>query len=377
MIPMSSPDITGTERAAVLRVLESTYLSNGPRLAAFEQAIAGYTGTDHAVGVNSGTAGLHLAMIAAGVGPGDTVVTSPFSFVASANVALYQGAEPVFVDVDRYGNLHPGLLAETVHALAQEGKKPKAIIPVHICGQPADMDPILEVGREWGIPVIEDACEALGSEYKGRPAGSMGDAAVFAFYPNKQVTCGEGGMIVTNNAEWDRLFRSLRNQGRDDPSAWLEHARLGYNYRLPELSAALGLAQFGRITELIAKRAQVARWYHERLRDLDEDIQRPRVAHTTTRMSWFIYLIRILGPAKRDTVMRVLAEDGIPTRTYFAPIHLQPFYQERFGYKRSAFPVAEFLGDRSLALPFSSAMTEREVEAVCRSLRKALTSPTG
>lgn len=371
MIPMSSPDITGIERAAVMRVLQGAHLSNGPQLAAFEQAIAEYTGTAYSVGVNSGTAGLHLALIAAGVGPGDTVVTSPFSFVASANVALYVGAEPVFVDVDRFGNLHPGLLADEVHELAQQGRKPKAIIVVHIAGQPADMDAILEVGREWHIPVIEDACEALGSEYKGRPAGCMGDAGVFAFYPNKQVTCGEGGMVVTRHAEWAALFRSLRNQGRDDPSAWLEHARLGYNYRLDEMSAALGLAQMGRITELIAKRAQVARWYHERLRGL-EDIERPRVAHTTTRMSWFIYLVRVLSPTRRDGVMRALAEEGIPTRTYFAPIHLQPVYQERFGYKRGAFPVSEFLGDTSLALPFSGVMTEREVEAVCRSLRKAL-----
>lgn len=371
MIPMSSPDITGIERAAVLRVLEGRILSNGPQLEAFERSVAELVGVPYSVGVSSGTAGLHLAMIAAGVGPGDTVVTSPFSFVASANCALYVGAEPVFVDVDRFGNLHPGLLAEEVHHLADAGRKPKAIVAVHIAGQPADMDPILEVGREWRIPVIEDACEAIGAEYKGRPAGSMGDAAVFAFYPNKQVTCGEGGMVVTRHTEWAALFRSLRNQGRDDPSAWLEHARLGYNYRMPELSAALGLAQMGRITELIAKRAQVARWYHERLRGI-EDIERPRVAHTTTRASWFIYLVRVLAPGRRDRVMQALAEEGIPSRTYFAPIHLQPFYQERFGYKRGAFPVAEFLGDTSLALPFSGVMTEREVEAVCRSLRKAL-----
>jgi perosamine synthetase len=247
----------------------------------------------------------------------------------------------------------------------------KAILPVHAFGQPADMDPILAVAHQHHLAIIEDACEAIGAEYKGHKAGTLGDAAVFAFYPNKQMTTGEGGMIVTDNEEWANLFRSLRNQGRDVFDAWLNHTRLGYNYRLDEMSAALGLAQMARVDELLAKRAQVAAWYNERLAEV-EGVERPHVAATTTRMSWFVYVVRVRSPAERDEMMRHLAEAGIPSRPYFTPIHLQPFYRQRFGYARGDLPVTERLGDVSLALPFSSAMTQEQVDRVCDALQGAL-----
>jgi perosamine synthetase len=393
-IAMSGPDLTAAEFDAVQQVLDTKYLSLGPQIDCFEREFERWLGVGHAAGVNSGTSGLHLAVLAAGVQDGDLVITSPFSFVASANVVLYERAVPIFVDVDpATGNVDPALVAECATDLVSGGpgarrwlppcmKLPtsdlrpltsrlKALLPVHAFGQPADMDPILAVAREHGLAVIEDACEAIGAEYKGRKAGTLGDAGVFAFYPNKQMTTGEGGMIVTGRADWDALFRSLRNQGRDVFNAWLSHTRLGYNYRLDEMSAALGLAQLRRLDELLAKRARVAAWYTERLSG-QELLETPFVAPTTTRMSWFVYVVRVKPPASRAGLMQALAAEGIPSRPYFTPIHLQPFYARRFGYERGAFPVTERLGDISLALPFSSIMTEEQVDTVCQHLLPAL-----
>ncbi len=389
-VPMSSPDITAAEIAAVNEVLRTPVLSIGPRLNAFEQAAAAVAGVTHGIGVNSGTSGLHLCMIAAEVGAGDMVMTTPFSFIASANCILYEQGVPVFVDVDpATGNLDPNLAAAAATDLAQGGtaadhwlppslrgiRRPegrlRALLPVHAFGQPADMDPLIEVARSQDLTVIEDACEAIGTAYKGRPAGSLGDAAVFAFYPNKQVTTGEGGMIVTSRESWAGLFRSLRNQGRDVFDGWLNHTRLGYNYRLDELSAALGLAQLNRLDELLEKRARVAAWYQERLAGI-EFVETPRSAASTTRMSWFVYVVRVLPPARRDLVVRLLAERGVPSRPYFTPIHLQPFYRQRFGYRDGDFPVTEHLGAVSLALPFSGVMTEEQVDTVCSALHEAV-----
>lgn len=387
-IPMSSPDISQAEVTAVTEVLTSSYLSIGPQIRAFEQATAEYVGVDHAVGVNSGTSGLHLAVIAAGVEAGDLVITSPFSFVASANCVLYERGIPVFVDVDKAtGNINPEFVAQAVEDICRgpataarwlprsmqgaSSGRCKALLPVHAFGQPADMDPIIEVARRYDLSIIEDSCEAIGAEYKGRAAGTLGDAAVFAFYPNKQMTTGEGGMMVTDRQEWADLFRSLRNQGRDVFDAWLNHTRLGYNYRLDEMSAALGLVQMRRLNELLAKRERVAGWYNERLADLAL-VETPGIAPTTTKMSWFVFVVRILPPASRDEVMRKLDEMGIPSRPYFTPIHLQPFYQRLFDYRKGDFPVTEYLGDVSLALPFSSVMTEEQVDEVCAALAKVL-----
>lgn len=385
-ISMSSPDITPVDVEAVNQVLHTPVLSIGPQIEAFEKASAAYVGAAHAIGVNSGTAGLHLGVIAAGVEQGDLVITTPFSFISSANCILYERGVPVFVDVDaKTGNIDPALVAEAAEARTKEapsgpppnngghgqGRRLKAILPVHAFGQPADMDPILDTARQHNLSVIEDACEAIGAEYKGRKAGALGNVGVFAFYPNKQMTTGEGGMIVTSDEVWANLFRSLRNQGRDAFDGWLNHSRLGYNYRLDEMSAALGLSQIQRIDELLAKRERVAGWYNERLRD-EELIEAPHIAATTTRMSWFVYVVRIKPPAQRDEVIRRLAEVGVPSRPYFTPIHLQPFYREKFGYQRGDFPVTEYLGDVSLALPFSGVMTEEQVDYVCQQLRAAI-----
>lgn len=386
-IPMSGPDLSEAEIAAVHQVLNGAMLSRGPQIEAFEHAIANYVGRDFAIGINSGTSGLHLAILAAGVQENDFVITTPFSFISSANVMLYERAIPIFVDVSPLtGNIDPRGVAEATDALRRGGAgaerwlppalrntfkhnpaRMKALLPVHAFGQPADMEPLCETARENDLFVIEDACEALGSDYKDRRVGTWGDLGVFAFYPNKQITTGEGGMLVTDDAECDELLRSLRNQGRSSDGSWLEHIRLGYNYRLDEMSAALGIAQLSRIQELLAKRERVAMWYNARLQD-QELIEIPTIVPETTRMSWFVYVVRLRAPAPRDRVKAALAQRGIPTRPYFVPIHLQPFYVERFGYARGAFPHAEALGDCCLALPFSSVMSEEQVEYVCDTL---------
>ena len=372
-IPMSEPDITEAERAAVDEVLCTPMLSIGPRLALFERTLAAYVGTRHAAGVSSGTAGLHLCMLAAGVAEGDLVLTTPFSFVASANCILYPGARPVFVDIDPVSlTIDPRALARTADTLASTGRL-KAILPVHVFGQPADMDAINAIAERHDLFVIEDACEAIGAQYKGRHVGTLGDAAAFGFYPNKQMTTGEGGMIVTDDAAWDGLFRSLRNQGRDVFDGWLAHSRLGYNYRLDELSAALGAVQVARLDEMLAARGRVAGWYQERLASL-EGVTLPALAPWTTRMSWFVYVVRVAG---RDGVIAALERYGVPARQYFPPIHLQPFYHERFGYQPGDFPLAEAAGDTCLALPFFATMREEQVDHVCGALAEVLEPRAG
>ncbi len=387
-VPMSSPDITERERAAVASVLATPTLSIGPQVVAFEEAVARLVGSRHAVAMSSGTAGLHCAVIGAGVDDGSLVLTSPFSFVASANVILYERAVPVFADVDpATGNLDPVLACEAIDDLAHGGGRAerwlppslrggrvgplKAVLPVHAFGQPADLDPVLAACAGRGLPLIEDACEAIGATYNGRQAGTMGHSGVFAFYPNKQITTGEGGLLVTDDDELAVLARSLRNQGRDDTGGWLHHVRLGYNYRMDEMSAALGLVQVGRLDEILAKRAQVARWYTERLADV-EAIEVPQVAASTSRMSWFVYVIRTRRAADRNRVVEQLRAEGIPSRPYFSPIHLQPFYRERFGYAEGAYPVCEDWGARAIAVPFSGVMTPDQVDIVCGALRRAL-----
>jgi dTDP-4-amino-4,6-dideoxygalactose transaminase len=392
-VQMSSPDLSAAERDAVIDVLSSNHLSLGPRLPEFERRFTAYVGTRHAIAVSSGTAALHLSLIAAHVGDGDLVVTSPFSFVASANCALYERAVPLFVDVDPLtGNIDAGLVRAAAEDITCGGARVrgwlprslrdapgastlKAILPVHAFGQPADMTSLMEIARRYGLRVVEDACEALGAEHRGKRVGTFGDLSCFAFYPNKQMTTGEGGMIVTDDEQYAHLCSSLRNQGRDVFDAWLSHSRLGYNYRLNELSCALGLVQISRVDDMLARRARVAAWYSERLRTV-ERVHVPAVAPATSRMSWFVYVIRFDSMAERTMAMDALAERGIPSRPYFTPIHLQPFYIERFGYRRGDFPVAEALGDTSLALPFSSVMTEDQVDCVCEELTAALRQQT-
>ena len=386
-VPMSLPDITDKERAAVAQVMKTNYLSMGPYVQAFEKAFQDYTGAKHAAAVNSGTAGLHLCVRAAGWKDRDWVITTPFSFVSSTNVLLYERITPIFVDVDPLtGNIDPVLVKAAVQDLMEsksaaakwlppKGVDPngslKGILAVDVFGQPADFDAIREASDPFNLTIIEDSCEALGAVYKGRPAGLLGDTGVFAFYPNKQITTAEGGLIVTNDDEAAKLIRSMRNQGRAEGDTWLEHSYLGYNYRMDEMSAALGTVQMSRIDYLIEERARVADWYREELSDI-EAIELPYSAPTTTRDSWFVYVIRLKDAERRSEISEKLKALGIPVRPYFSPIHLQPYMQEMFGYEMGRFPVTEDLGRRGLAIPFSGKMTREQVSQVGSALRQIL-----
>lgn len=386
-VPLSSPDLTEAEREAVLAVLNTPNLSMGAQILAFEESFRQLMNCSHAIGVNSGTAGLHLCIRAAGIQPGDLVLTTPFSFVSSTNVILFEGAVPVFVDVDPLtGNLDVAQLAEAAHDLteggdaarrwlprqgSQEGGRLKAILAVDVFGQPADWDAIRAIADRYGLILIEDSCEALGAEYKQRKAGSFGDYGVFAFYPNKQITTAEGGMIVTNDARGGKLMQALRNQGRAPGDTWLQHTYLGYNYRLDELSAALGVAQMNRLEELLQKRQTVADWYFERLSEI-QGIEVPYIAPETTRMSWFVYVLRLNQAVSREKLAARLEERGIPVRPYFLPIHLQPYLVEKFGFQAGDFPVTEDLGERGLAIPFSGVMREDQVDYVSQVIREEL-----
>lgn len=386
-VAMSSPDLSEVERQAVAEVLQTPRLSMGPRLEAFEGAIAERVGLRHAIAVNSGTAGLHLCVRAAGIGAGDAVITSPFSFVASSNVLLYERAVPIFVDVDPLtGNLDPAQVAAAAADLAQGGRRaerwlprcgaegwtsPRGLLTVDVFGQPADHDPLAATARQHGLTLIEDSCEALGASYNGRPAGTLGDIAVFAFYPNKQITSGEGGMVVTDRDDLAGMVRSLRNQGRAPGDTWLDHTFLGYNYRMDELNAALGYAQMTRLDELLDKREAVAGWYAAQLAGIP-GVEAPVVVPSTTRMSWFVYVVRFDPGIDRDALIHRLDQEGIPSRPYFKPIHLQPYVQQRFGTQAGDFPVAEDLGARGLALPFSGVMRQDEVALVCDILRRVI-----
>jgi dTDP-4-amino-4,6-dideoxygalactose transaminase len=388
LVPMSSPEIDDSDRQAVQEVLQTTSLSIGPRVVAFEEAVCAYSGARYAAAVSSGTSGLHLCIRAAGVQPGDMVLTTPFSFVSSTNVILYEGAIPVFVDAEaQSGNIDVEKLALAAADLssgdtqrmrkwlprtgAEKPGKLRAILAVDVFGQPADFDAIRRIADQYDLKLIEDSCEALGAEYKGRKAGLLGDYGVFAFYPNKQITTGEGGIIVTNDAQAADFMSSLRNQGRAQGDTWLQHTNLGYNYRMDEMSAALGLSQMGRIDNLIDKRNQVAQYYNQRLSKL-EGIELPFVGPDTTRMSWFVYVIRISPKIDRDRFAAALDAAGIPVRPYFIPIHLQPYLAKQFGYQAGDYPVTEDLGRRGLALPFSGVMTEEEVGLVCDKLAECL-----
>jgi len=360
-IPLSQPSINEDDIASVMDVLNSPTLSIGPKLRAFERAVADYVGVKHGLGVNSGTSGLHLCLAAKGIGLGDEVITSPFSFVASANCILYQGATPVFADID------PDTLALDPERVAQRvTDKTRAMIPVDVFGQSCLIEDLAAIARRHDLIIVQDACEAIGAERHGEKVGSprYADAAVFAFYPNKQVTTGEGGMVVTDDDEMAAVIDSLRNQGRDDAGTWMNHVRLGYNYRLDEMSAALGLSQVSRLDAILAGRDRVAAMYTERLAGVD-GIRTPVIVPETTRMSWFVYVIQVVEGIDRTALMAALREDGIPSRPYFVPIHLQPYYRERFGYQPGDFPVTERVAERTLAIPFYTEMPEEQVDYVC------------
>lgn len=386
-VPMSSPEINEEDRQAVMEVLDTRYLSMGPKIERFEQNIQTLTGSKYAIAVNSGTAGLHLCVRAAGVEQGDIVITTPFSFISSTNVILFEKAVPVFVDVDPItGNMDSEQLEQAINDIQQGGAAAakwlprrdaephgaiKAVLSIDVFGQPAEYDRIQKVCDRYNLPLIEDSCEALGAAYKGRTAGTLGTYGVFAFYPNKQITTGEGGVIITDDEEAAALMQALRNQGRAPGDAWLQHTYLGYNYRLNEMSAALGLSQLKRLDHMLQARAQVAQWYQTHLQAFPM-IQIPQIVATTTRMSWFVYVIRVDASLDRDTFAHRMIANGIPVRPYFIPIHLQPFMMEQFGYQQGDYPITEDLGNRGLALPFSSVMSEEQVKAVCEGIRKSL-----
>jgi perosamine synthetase len=368
-IPLSRPDIGDAEQAAVREVLASGRLSLGLQTEAFETALAQSAGTRYAVATSSGTGALHLAVRALGLAPGDEVVTTPFSFIASANCLLFEGVRPVFVDVEQDTlNIDPELVRRAI------GERTRAILGVDVFGHPADWDALRAIADGFGLLLIEDSAEALGSSYRGRRAGSLGDVGVFGFYPNKQITTGEGGALVTDDDGAARLCGSLRNHGRDsDGDEWIEHKRLGYNYRLSELACALGLVQLERLEAMAERRARVAGWYDDRLAGIDA-LHRPTLRDDVD-LSWFAYVVRLSDRHAREDRDRVIAElraRGIGCRNYFPPIHLQPIYRERYGYGPGDFPVTESAAERTIALPFFSGMSEAEVDEVVEQLRGTL-----
>jgi perosamine synthetase len=369
-IPLAQPDITDLEKQYVMDVLSTHSLSLGPKLAEFEQHLAEWADVDHAVAVNSGTSALHLIIRALGIGPGDEVITTPFSFVASSNCVLFEGGTPVFVDIA------PDTLDIDVNRVEDAiTPRTKAIIAVDVFGQPAAWGPLRELADRHNLWLIEDSAESIGAEYRGRRAGGLGDAGIFSFYPNKQITTGEGGAVLSSNEEIIRLCRSMRNQGRTDEGGWLQHERLGYNYRLSEINCALGLAQLKRLPEILEARARVAQMYNQRLSSV-ECVQMPYVA-PDVKMSWFVYVVRLAegyGRTQRDYLINALRADGIGCGIYFPPIHQFNFYRETFGFKQGDFPVAESVGSRTIALPFHNNLSESEIDEVVCALERHVAS---
>lgn len=365
-IQLAKPDITQTEIDAVVEVMKSGWLSIGPKIEEFEKKIADYVGVKHAIAVNSGTSGLHLLIKSFGIKAGDEVITTPFSFVASTNCILFERAKPVFVDIN----------SETLEMDIEQIEdkitdRTKAILAVDVFGHPMDMKRLRDIADRHKLILIEDSCEALGSEYDGIKSGSLADAAVFAFYPNKQITTGEGGMIVTNNDEIAELCRSYRSQGRAITGFWLHHERMGYNYRMSELNAVIGSVQMDRLDEIIEKRNRVAQMYNERLSWIN-GVRIPYISPKTTVMSWFVYVIRLDENIDRDGVMEYLKKNGVACRPYFTPIHIQPYIKDMFRYEEEDFPNTAKAGRSCIALPFYNDLDVEEVEYVSDTLETAV-----
>jgi perosamine synthetase len=367
VIPLAKPVLGEAEERAVIEVLRSGQLSLGPKLGEFERLFAERVGAPHACGVSSGTAGLHLALRAVGVGPGDEVITSPFSFVASANAILYEGATPVFAEIDPVTlNLDPEAAeaAITPHT--------KAILPVHIFGYPAEMPAFERIAEKHGLAIVEDACEALGARHAdGRAVGARGNPAVFGFYANKQLTTGEGGMITLADAATKERIDSERNQGRAPDMGWLDHDRLGFNYRLSDIACALGLAQLDRLERMLAERARVAAEYREALCGV-EGLALPCADHEGDVRGWFVFVVQLPHGVERDRVIGELAASGIQAKPYLPAIHLMSFYRQRLGHRDGEFAVCEDVAERSLALPFFPEMTDTQVVRVGEALRVLL-----
>jgi perosamine synthetase len=366
-IPLSSPDVTEAEIEAVVATLRSPQLSLGPRLTEFEASFTQLTGIEHAIAVSSGTAGLHLAMLALGIGAGDEVIVPSFTFIAAANAIRYVGATPVFVDIDRATlNLSPSAVERSIN------QRTRAILAVHTFGVPADMSGLVLLAERHNLSLIEDACEALGASIGSQPVGSFGDVAVFAFYPNKQITTGEGGMIVTRDGRLAAHMRSLRNQGRTPSDSWLQHTEIGYNYRLSEIACTLGIGQMRRIDSILARREEIARFYRQHL-CTEPGLTLPIDEIPGIRISWFVYVIRLADAftqQNREQVIHDLEQEGIGCARYFAPIHLQAAYADLPVADNLA--ITESVAARTIALPFFNRINDSQIEAVCNALKRAI-----
>jgi perosamine synthetase len=365
-VPLSGPYVDERDEELVLEVMRSGRLSLGPMIDRFEEALAEKIGAPYAAAVSSGTAGLHLLCISAGIGPGDEVITSPYSFAASANCFIYEGGVPVFADIDaRTLNLDPAAVEAAITPLT------KAIVAVDIYGYPCELDPLRAIAEKHGLAFIQDSCEALGAEYKGAQIGSHGPSAVFAFYPNKQITTGEGGIVTTHSEEEWRLLRSLRNQGRGDAGGWLEHVRLGFNYRLSDINAALGLGQVEKLDEILALRSAVAKRYDELLAGID-GVEVPCADDADHERSWFVYVVKLPDNATRERVIAHFERESIGFNRYLPSIHLQPYIRERYGFSEGMCPVSEDASSRTLALPFFTALECDAQERVAEALAAVL-----
>jgi len=368
-IPLSAPDITYAEIEAVSGVLRTNSLSLGPKLVEFEEAFAAFHQMPHAIAVSSGTAALHLAIRALNIGQGDEVILPSFTFIAVANAVRYEGATPVFVDIDPITlNLDPACVEAAVTT------RTRAIIVVHTFGVPAQMDALTRIAGQHNLALIEDACEAIGSTYNGKLVGTFSDISVFGFYPNKQITTGEGGAMLVRDTQLASRIRALRNQGRYPSGDWLQHAELGYNYRLSEIACALGLVQLSRLPEILAQRAQVARSYDDLLAPID-GIVRPPLNLPSRSISWFVYVVRLADrftSFERDKVLNALLQAGIGCARYFAPIHLQPAYQQVPSAQQARLPVTEAIAQRTLALPFFNRLSIAETKQVADFLDTAI-----
>jgi perosamine synthetase len=365
-IPLSAPDITEAEIDAVAAVLRTPHLSLGPELAAFEAEFAAFHGVSHAVAVSSGTAGLHLALLTLGIGEGDEVIVPSFTFIAVANAVVQVRATPVFAEIDPLTlNLDPEAVERAVTP------RTRAILVVHTFGVPAQMDALSAIARHHNLVIIEDACEAIGARYNSRPVGSFGHLAVFGFYPNKQITTGEGGVVLAPDPAHAARLRSLRNQGRQPSADWLDHAESGYNYRLSELACALGRVQLSRIEEILALRQAAAERYDALLRSVP-DLELPALILPRRTISWFVYVVRLPQPVDRDRVQAALARRGIATGRYFAPIHLQPAWRAHPSASQITLPLTESIACRTLAIPFFNRITPSQQGEVAAALQDAI-----
>ncbi len=363
-IPLAKASIDREDIEGILDVLKSGRLASGDRITTFEDRFASYVGSKYACAVSSGTAALHLAIKALGIGPGDEVITTPFSFIASTNCILYEGATPVFVDIDeKTFNVDVSKIESLITP------RTKAILPVHIFGQSADMNEIISIAKKHNLAVLEDACESLGSTYNEKMVGTIGDVGVFGFYPNKQMTTGEGGMLVTDSESTYKLCKSLSDQGRGSNSVWLSYERMGYNYRLNEMGASLGLTQLDKLDRFISERRKIAAKYDFNLREIPSLVL-PTTALNRTN-SWFAYVVRVTN-GKRDVARSALLDAGIETREYFPAIHLQPFMREQFGFKDGDFPITESIARETMALPLYIGLSDTDIKRVADEITLSL-----